>query len=327
METLILEPPRIYLDTCHLINIAKVRNANDSVPENRRAAYAQIDDLIRNRHFGLIFNPAAPIEWVKGKATLESALEIASVVDSAILQYELETDTFVYLYEVLKELNRLNPTLSLPEYEILHVWDCNRAVKRALAVLVNVVPSFFDEGQLPDNAESLPEDVPFGTARDAVERAWKFKHERPRVVQERVNGYIDAFDRDLDTFEKRKSKSIQQQDIIDWMKRFLKVDRILNALNSHVDVDDLLSNVDVSRCRAVNLFLKAREKRIRAAHPPHENDVDDWLYLPVVAYADLILTEKRLRTFMHQADPALAAKATHDPNRATEILTHWTTQQ
>ena len=294
------------------------------MPENRREAYAQIDDFIRKQHFGLIFNPAAPIEWVDGNATLESALEIAQVVDSALLQYELEMDTFVYLHEVLKELHRLNPALSLPEYEILHVRDFNRTARRALAVLVNTVPSFFDEGELLDNSNELLPDVPFGTAREAVERAWKFKQERPHVVQERVDGYKDAFDRDLDTFGNRNSKSIQQRDIIEWMKRFLKVDRILNALNSEDDVDSLLSDVEIPRCPAVHLFLNAREKRLRAANAPHNNDVDDWLYLPAFAYADLVLTERNLRSFIQQADPALADKATHDPNRAVEILTKWT---
>ena len=95
METSILEAPKLYLDTCHLINIAKVRRSDISVPENRRSAYSQIDECIRSRHFGLIFNPAAPLEWVDGGATLETALEIADVVDSAKLQYEIEMDKIV----------------------------------------------------------------------------------------------------------------------------------------------------------------------------------------------------------------------------------------
>ncbi len=319
----VLTIPKIYLDSCHLINIAKVRKGDTSVPQNRRAAYARIDDFIRTHHFGLIFNPAAPIEWVDGNATLESAFEIANVVDSAALQYELEMDTFVYLREILNELHRLDPALSLPEYEILHVRDRNQTARRALAVLVNNVPSFFDEGELLDNANELPPDVPFGTAREAVERAWKFKQDRPHVVQERVDGHKDAFGRDLAAFGNRNRKPIQQRDVIKWMKRFLRVDRILNALNMAVDVDSLLTDVEIPRCPAVNLFLNAHEKRLRAADPPHDNDVDDWLYVPVFPHADLILTERNLRGFINQADSALANKATHDPNRALEILTKW----
>ena len=325
METLILAAPKIYLDTCHLINIAKVRSGNDqSVLESRWAAYARIDNLIRNCHFGLVFNPAAPLDWLNGNATLESALEIADVVDSAHLQYEFEVDTFVYLHEVLKELRRLDPDLSLPEYEVLHVRACNRTARRALAVLINTVPSFFDEGELVDNSNELPPDVPFGTAREAVERAWKFKQERPHVFQERVDGYKDAFNRDLDTFGNRSSKPIQSRDFVEWMTRYLRVDRILTALNVDVDVDSLLGNVEISNCPAANLFFNAREKRVRAANAPADNDVDDWLYLPAFAYADLVLTERNLRSFIQQADPALVDNATHEPTRAIEILTKCT---
>jgi len=323
METLVLQSPKLYLDTNHLINIARVRKSGSLVSEGYREAYSLIDDCIRTRHFGLIFNPLATMEWVDGNATLESANEIADVIDSAALQYELEAHSFLYLHEVLRELKRLDPSLSLPEYEILHVRDCGKTVKSALLVLAEVVPGYFDKGDFSNDPDSLPQKVFFGTAREAVRQAWEFRRDRPHVFQERVNGYKGAFRQDLDAFGMRRSKPIQKHEIVQWMKRFLKVDRVLNGLNRDVDVDGLLSNIEVERCPAVKLFLSARMEKIRAANLPHDNDVDDWLYLPVVPYADLVLTERNLRSFIKQADPKLAAKATHDPNQALEILRKW----
>lgn len=323
METLLLQAPKLYLDTNHLINIAKLRKGDRSVSGNRKEAYSLIDDCIRRRHFGLILNPLAAMEWVDGNATLESANEIADVIDSAALQYELEADTAVYLHEVLKELKRLDSRLSLPEYEILHVRSSGGAARRPWTVLEDRVPGYFDDGELVHKADFESQEVAFGTAREAVQWAWEFKHDRGQAFQERVNGYKAAFGQDLDALGMRKSKPIQKHEIIQWMKRFLKVDRVLNGLNTGVDVDGLLGKIEVERCPAVKLFLSAREKRIRAANLPDENEVDDWLFLPVVPYADLVLTERNLRSFIEQADPTLAAKATHDPNRAVEILRKW----
>ena len=48
-------------------------------------------------------------------------LEIAAVVDSAKLQYEVEADHFVYLHEVLTEVRRIAPDIKLPEFEVFYV--------------------------------------------------------------------------------------------------------------------------------------------------------------------------------------------------------------
>jgi hypothetical protein len=100
-----------------------MRSGKGSVPDEVKPAYELLDDCIRNRHFGLIFSRAAALEWVDGNATLESALEIASVIDSAALQYEIELDTFIYLHEVLNQLREEHPDLVLPHFEILFVRD------------------------------------------------------------------------------------------------------------------------------------------------------------------------------------------------------------
>ena len=318
----ILKPLKLYLDTNHLINIAKVRKGT-SIPDEVRPAYLAIDECIRNRHVGVIFEPAMTLEWVDGNATLESAYEIADVIESAKLQYEIEIDTFVYLHEVLCELKRLDSSLCLPEYEIMHVRIADKSVRRALGVLRSSVPEFFDEGELLPGSESLPIDVPFSPVRWHVERSWKFKHERNAAFRERVDGHAAAYEQDLDSFRERNKKPLQTNDMVDWMKRFLKVDRILRKLNADVDVDHLLRSIKIERCPAVDLFTKAHEKRIRAGNTVKDNDSDDWSSVAVVPYADVVLTERNLRAFLIQANPNLDSKVTHDPRQAMAVLVKW----
>ena len=318
----ILKPPKLYLDTNHLINIVKVRKGI-SIRDEVRPAYLAIDDCIRNRHVGVIFEPAMALEWVDGNATLESAYEIADVIESAKLQYEIEIDTFVYLHEVLCELKRLDSSLCLPEYEIMHVRIADKSVRRALAVLRSSVPEFFDEGELLPRRESLPIEVPFRSVREYVDQSWRFKHEHDAIFRERVDGHAAAYEQDLETFRKRKKEPLQTNDIVDWMKRFLNVDRILKKSNADVNVDHLLRSIKIERCPAVDLFTKAQEKRIRAGNRVKDNDSDDWLSVAVVPYADVVLTERNLRAFLIQANPSLDSKVTHDPKQAMAVLTKW----
>ncbi len=326
METSVVEPPKIYLDTNHLIQIARLRKGV-AIPQEYEAAYKRIDECIRKQHFGIVFNPAAALEWVDGKATLETAYELADVVESAVLQYEIECDFHVYLYEVLKELKRIAPGLRLPEYETFFVRRKGSGVRRPIPVLLKEVPSYFAEelkrGIVSEEATSLPDVIEFSSVRGFVESAYKLKRNKPDVYRERVDGHKSAISKDLHTFGTRKDKTIQVHDRNDWIKRYLKVELICTSLNEDVDLDELLRKIDFSRCPAASLFLKAHEKRMKAGIEANDNDGDDWAFLHVFPYADLVLAERQLSHFVRQADAEYEKTVTHDPNRAIEILQPW----
>jgi hypothetical protein len=55
----------------------------------------------------------------------------------------------------------------------------------------------------------------------------------------------------------------------------------------------------------------------------HDNDVDDWMIVHIVPFADVVLTERKLAHFIRQADPSLGERVTHDPENAIEILRPW----
>lgn len=314
----VLPPPKMYLDTNHLIGIAKARTSVS------HSAYSFIDDLLRKRHFGIIFNPAAPLEWVDGNATIESAQEIAAVIDSAPLQYEFEKDSFVFLHEIQVELRRIQPGIRLPEFEVLLLRDVKKATARALPILRNDVPGFFGEGELLHDDAEWPNEVGFSTAAEHVECAFRLKNERPAVYRERVEGHKAAYEHDLKSFAAaRHGARLPRPDVLGWMKRFVRVDRVVAALNPRIAVDELLGRVDLTRCPAVNLSWKTHMKRIRAGQSVDDNDTDDWMFVPVVPYADLVLTERNLAHYIRQADAGLGAKVTHDPQKAIEILKPW----
>lgn len=312
--------PTLYLDTGHLVNIVKTRGNNSSVAEKFRASYATLDQWIHDGQVGLIFNPASPMEWVDGNATLASSTELADVVDSAKIAFEIEGDSFVYLHEVIQELSRLDPSLTLPEFEVFFRRDFARDIRRAIPSLLQAVPRFFAEGELLENAATIPIAFPCSPVRVYVERAWEFKKSRPQVLQERVDGYGAALNQDMDTFAKRVSKAISARDVVEWLKHYLKADCIVADLNPNANVDALLAAVDIGRCPAAALFLKAREKRIRAGQAAKDNDADDWVSVPIAAYADVLLTERNLRSYLHQADKSLETRVTHDPGLAVEMI-------
>ena len=106
----------------------------------------------------------------------------------------------------------------------------------------------------------------------------------------------------------------------DWIKRFLKIDRILRTFNPAIDVDSVLDNIDIRECPAVDLYWTVREKRMRSGIPPNDNDVDDYMYIPVIPYADIVLIERQLRGFVLQADRSLESKVFSNVGDALSAL-------
>lgn len=98
--------------------------------------------------------------------------------------------------------------------------------------------------------------------------------ERPAVYQERVDGHKAAYHHDIDALAGRHKKDFASAENLGWMKRFVRADRVVAALNPGFPVDELLARVDVTRCPAVNLFLEAHLQRVRAGHAVQDNDVE-----------------------------------------------------
>ena len=120
--------------------------------------------------------------------------------------------------------------------------------------------------------------------------------------------------------EARCSDPSAKGDFSEWATRFLRIDRVLRAKNPDVNVQDVLAQVDLAQCPGTRLWLAAREMRIRAGGLAKPNDVDDWVFVPVVPYCDVVLTDKAHREAIVQGDRLLCDRVFADPAEALKAI-------
>ena len=308
---IIQRPPKIYLDTRDLINIAKVRKGEKPQPPESEENYRKIDKCIKS--YGcLIFNPYAALEWVEGNATIDSARWIAAVVDSAKVKYKFEADYIVYTREILDQCHQQDQSIQVPDFPILQKLSDNESFFSVLGYLATQVPDYLEEEKLERFKQDgkIPIDIPVFSVREWVEETLNWKENNPKSYQGRVDDFKLSLLEDIN--RKDEYFNDRQRYRKDWIKRFLKVDKILKTFNPEIDVDGVLDRINTENCLAVSLYWKVREKRMESGKPPEKNDVDDYIYLPVIAYADLILMEKNFRMYILWADSNLKSKVFSD---------------
>jgi hypothetical protein len=318
-EGRIARPPKVYLDTNHLINIAKSR-AGEKLQGQSSETYLFIDEYVR-KHCGLIFSWTSPLEWVEGDATEKSANAIAAIFESVKLVYMIEGDTFVYTREVLDECKRQNTERVVPQFDMMHIWNDGGSFRSALGVLGSTIPGYVEKDVLSSsvqNQKDISEVVPVVSFPNLIKEHFKYKKRNLAIYEERVKGFNESLQYDIDHAEEFFANS--SYFITEWFKRHLKIDRILLALNPGIDVNEVLNTLDIEKCPAVKLFIHTREKRLRDKSPPKDNDVDDWFFLPVIPYADLVLTDRNFRHFILQADESLESKVFADASEAAQAL-------
>lgn len=317
----IRRPPKIYLDTNHLINITRVRKCQGVQLGQSHEEYRRIDECIKS-YCGLIFNPVATMDWVGGRATLQDISEIAAVIDSANLKYTMpESDHFVYTYEVLEQCRKQDPSIQVPDLPpILQNISDNNTIRSPFGILVNQVQDYpcVERNERIQEDGGLATEEPVFTVQEWAKGIFEQRKANPQDYNKRIDDFKNqlAYDiRNRDTYF-RDSKQYRR----DWIKRLLKIDKILRAFNSGIDVDSVLEEIDVRDCPAVDLYWAVRERRMRSGNPPNDNDVDDYTYIPVIPYANIVLMEGQLREFVLQADRSLESKVFSNVSDALNAL-------
>jgi hypothetical protein len=251
---------------------------------------------------------------------MASASEIAAVVDSAKLKYVLEGDTFIYTREILDQCHQQDQNIRVPNFPILQNLSDNSTLSTALGILASQIPDYLEENQRKRAQQKggIPDKIPVFSARGWVEETFAWIQKNPELSQERIDGFKAALSEDI----KRQNEYFAnpQRYRKDWIKRYLKIDKILKAFNPEIDIDGILDKIDITKCPAVNLYWNVREKRMKSGIPPQDNDVDDYTFLSGVPYADIVLTEHQLRAFILQADDSLSAKVFAKATEAVEVL-------
>lgn len=315
---MIIKPLKLYLDTNHLINISKMRNG-EQLPDGQSVeAYKYIDDCIKS-WCGLIFNQFSPLEWFEGAATPQSAAKIAAVIDSAAFRYLLESDDLIYTREILDECFKINPDLKIPKYPILQSLHDKTPFLSAEGIMVKEIPGYFTQDELKKigNPPSFPIDIPVRTVGAWAEESLAWRRRNPEKCQERINGFNEALLEDIagkDEYFKDKNGYRLR-----WLKGHLKIDRIL-GVNSGIDIDDILKKINYDNCPAVTLSWTVREDRMKSGRPPEDNDVDDYIYLPAIPYADIALIEKKMCNHIIQADKRLKNKVFYKADDVVKVL-------
>lgn len=318
---MITPPPKLYLDTNRLINISKIhRGLSLDSSEKYRKSYIFINKCIQEATCALIFNFSAPLEWVEGMATEESASHLARIFDKAECLYQAESDTSIYASEVLEECKRVDPSVSFPELPVLSYLQKGSQYTSAQTIIARHVPDY-DFGST--DKSSFPDHVPVVSISTHVTETLLWKKKKPEVYEKRRPDHNEAFLQDItragDHFD-----GFSKRDVIGWLKRFVQIDKILRAASPKANVDDLLGTIDVSRCPATYLNLKIRENLIRKKYQPEKNDCDDFIYLPIIPYADISLIEKRLSGWIVQAEKIMKTKVFCKPPDAASALKGWT---
>jgi hypothetical protein len=319
----IVRPPRLFLDTNHLINIARLRKGKSLPRGQSPEAYSLIDQRIAE-HFGMVFLPSAALDWVDGNATEDSAREIAQVLDSAKLRYLFESDTSVYLREVLDECHRLHPELNVPQFDVLHLVSDGEDYEPSELKLATRVPDYLSKDAQQAFAKLIKAGithVPNPSVQTHVEETIRWKQRHLEAYKKRVKGFKEMLSEDIEGAKEYFANPPSFH--IGWIRGFLKADKVLVAWNDGLDVDgavDILKDLDLRQCPSVWLYIKAHTHRMKAGHAPTDNEVDDWFILPVVSYTDVVLVDRGFRDFILRADRSLKSKVFASAADAARVL-------
>ncbi|MBN2181071.1 MAG: hypothetical protein JW715_04095 [Sedimentisphaerales bacterium] len=314
-QLVIEKPQKIYLDTNHLIYISKVRKGEkpDGQSEND---YKRLDEYIKSC-CGLIFNPAQTMDWIGGGATMQSINEIAAVIDSASLKYTMPTEVFgACTQEVLDQCKEQNPGIQTPDLPLIpqNISD-NCTFRSSLAILANQVPGY-TKAKLPQGG--FPEKIPVSTAAEWVERIFK-KEQKTGCFQRRRDSFMKRFNYDIE--HKDEYFKNPKPHRLDFIKEELKVNEILEHFNPGVNVDNIIEKIDIEKCHALNLLIQCHEIRLQEGKPfRKENDVNDYIFIPIVPHADFMLIEITFKNTIIEADNSLKTKVFSKVSNFLKVL-------
>lgn len=319
MSDIIKRPPKIYLDTCHLVYITKVRKGEKLSGGLSEKDYNCLDEYIKSC-CGLIFNPAQTMDWVGGNATTQSTSEIAAVIDSASLKYTMPTEVFgVCIQEVLYQCKKQKSDILIPDLPpILQNISDNCTFRSSLAILTNQV-SGYTNVKLPKGG--LPEEIPVSTVAEWVEKIFN-KEQNTGCYQKRRAYFMKRFNYDIE--HKDGYFKNPKPHRLDFIKEELKVDIILEHFNPEINVNDIIEKIDIEECHALNLLIQCHEIRLQKGKPfRKENDVDDYIFIPIVPYADFMLIEDKFKGTIIQTDNRLRTKVFSNVSDTLEAIKNW----
>ena len=300
------DAPLIHLDTNHLINIAGLRNGESlGTAEVHRAAYQQLSDWIRDGTCSLCFYPVLLIEWVDGCVSDRNAQQIASVLDSARHLLRIETSLFVFKLELLNALRLHFPQLPVAHVPIVQPIGGADSARKALRQFDCIAAE--PAASTAENELILPP-----TAAEWIPAARKFVAQLPNLMRELFEIWQE-FIGECGGVDFDHSALLLPMALA-------SVRGILANLFPDQAPEHILQQIDFGSCRGFCLRTRVLYHYIRLNSKLKENDILDLDQSHIPAYADLVLTEGRMRELYHQANRRLESSVFSSPTELVDRL-------
>jgi len=296
---------QVFVDTNHLINLAHVGQGrplrNQSAERTR--AYERLLEIIRSGRCAPLFYEPSAYEWVHGNS-LESALEIADVIDRAGPAKCVVHDPVVFLVEAMLECNRLDPRIPVPDVAIVH--DLGRG---------NELGGWFRS--LWPREDELPEITPVVVERPggppSVVGLVRALHGRvngsPEMWQMALEGERFALEGTRGTLKQLGGRGPVPETVRrHWLRTAHLLDQVLRRVQPDCDADALIAGINLDACPSIQLKLDAYWCYAKANESPKPHDMIDLMMFAALPHADFALIENRMHEYARQARPGEAAR-------------------
>ncbi|HEY2589778.1 MAG TPA: hypothetical protein VGI81_28805 [Tepidisphaeraceae bacterium] len=299
--------PLVHFDTGHIINMVHWRRGKTRQTDSRLVAYAAISRAVTGGRVQLLFNPSCCLEWVEGAEDPRQWQELSEFFETAPLVKELE-QTVVYLVELIEETRRHFPALSLPKVPLV------RHVAEITPELIALAQHHL-EMEWARDLKPLKSPGSRAGVKLSVDRSAEFADRNRKIIMERVEGWRAAILATRKGFRCHGAKNMTQAAKMEWANRAQRLSGLLTASDPGVDQRRLGELIDFERLPACSLYLNAlwRYAKAMSEQGPEDNDVDDWLQVPAIAYAHYSLVERRLANHLVTGTPSIRSRLFSDP--------------
>jgi len=261
-------------------------------PEAWRGPYkALLARMRRGECIPMYYEPLS-YEWIEN-STLDRALEIASVYDEAICVKKLAPAPLLLLLECLSEAQRVAPEIGYPGFEIVTNLQMNP----------DLVDWFTTVNRDPDEAPTVSGNIIVNdpTVCDIIRSTFPVLS-RGMCWSHLLDGEREALAKTRETQASYGQRGLPPAKYKrNWLRTGVRLHKYVNEMAPHLQVEDVLEAMDLSRCPAVSLKVDTYWQYARANKEPQRNDAIDLTLIAPQPYVDFSLIERRLAGFVEQS--------------------------
>jgi hypothetical protein len=268
----LLQPRRVFIDTGHLINLVDVgleREVRNQSAERTRS-YQRLLELVKSGYCVPLFYEPSAYEWVHGNS-LQRALEIAAVLDSAVRVKRVLHDPVVFLVEAMLECKRLDPRVPFPNVAVVD--DLGRG---------NELGAWFRAGwpEEDEHPQMTPIVVERQDGRPTVGGLVRALHgivnQSPDMWQIALDGERTALEGTRATLKRLGGRGPLPEVVRrHWLRTAHLLDQVLKRIAPECDADALIAGLNLHACPSIQLKLDAYWSYAKANEAPKPHDMID----------------------------------------------------